>query len=236
MRRGAPFQAAARAECWRLLALALDRPAEDALGEIAACAEALADARASLAPPLRALAAACADAEAGALEREYHLLFTTRMLASPNESTYHRTARGAVLGDIAAFYEAFGLRLLPSQGAADALRNELLFLSWMSLKEWRAEQRGLAEPLAITRDATRRFIEDHPARWIAAFVDRLLSATTTRFYIQTAGLLMAVMNEVTSEFGISGVEPLGPAGQPAEPDTIPCPASGACAGDSHPVG
>ncbi len=223
-----------RVAIWRVLAQVFDVPNpawRERLREVAReLHDACPDPAYALREPLGGLIANLEDLDPAVLEMEYHLLFATQMLVTPYESSYHRTGRGAVIGDVTAFYTAFGLQLKPETGAADSMRNELAFLAWLAIKEAHAIERQLAEPLDVTRKATRDFLADHIGRWAPAFVERLIGVTATPFYHDAANLLIAALNAATSEFAVRDVKPLDADDAPIEPDVMPCPAAGACAG------
>lgn len=221
-----------RADVWHLLARIFQRPDSAALVSQAAVAGDLLNASTMKDHPLRdalaEFARAASETDAALLEQEYHQLFTTQMLCPPNEGAYHRASRGAVLGDITAFYQAFGLRVRETGGTPDSIPHELYFLAWLALKEANAIHHQRPADVEVTRNATRTFLTDHLGRWAAAFVDRLLAATPTPYYTAAARLLMDALEAFTREFAVRDVEPLS-AEAPAEADTISCPAAGLCA-------
>lgn len=221
-----------RADVWHLLARIFQCPDAAALVSQAAVAGDLLNASTINDHPLRDslgdFARAASETDAALLEQEYHQLFTTQMLCPPNEGAYHRASRGAVLGDIAAFYEAFGLRVRATGGAPDSIPHELYFLAWLALKEANAIHHQRPADVEVTRNAARTFLTDHLGRWAAAFVDRLVTATPTPYYTAAARLLMNALESFTREFAVRDVEPLS-AKTPAEADSISCPAASLCA-------
>lgn len=221
-----------RADAWRLLTLAFDRPTRATLEDLAGIATGLmAELEAPSHPllePLQHFREALNTLDADMLEHEYHHLFTTQMLVTPQESSYHRTGRGAVIGDVAAFYHAFGLHLRPEQGAADSMRNELAFMAWLTLKEAYAVEHRMGEAVDITHNAIRTFLADHLGRWALAFTERLFGATATPYYQEAGALLIAVLNQVTAEFAVRDVAPLDLDAVTAEPEVMSCPAAGIC--------
>ncbi len=227
----AQTRALIRADVWNLLARAFSRPDAALLASEASVARDMLVASEMREHPLRDPLAGFAEeataADASLLEEEYHQLFTTQMLCPPNEGAYHRTSRGAVVGDIAAFYQAFGLRAREAGGPPDSIAHQLHFLAWMALKEAYAIQQQRPAEVEVTRNATRSFMIDHLGRWAHAFVERLASATPSAFYCAAARLLMEAMEVFTREFAVREVTPLGDEA-PAEPDVIPCPAAGLC--------
>ncbi|MGE3536161.1 MAG: molecular chaperone [Candidatus Tectimicrobiota bacterium] len=220
-----------RADLWRLLAGAFTCPTDENLQELSALAAELADCLASdatsLALPVQLCAQTLAEHQASALEGEYHSLFTTQVLVSPYEGTYHRTERGAIIGDVAAFYTAFALQLAPQSGPPDALWNELAFLAWLALKEAYALEQDLSEALEVTQHATRRFLDDHLGRWVPLFVRRLLDTTGHPVYVTAAQLLIEAVALTAEQLGIEDFRYLQGMAALPETDTVLCPVAGA---------
>jgi|GEM_PF-229838 len=82
------------------------------------------------------------------------------------------------LADLAAFYRAFGMVLAPDADERhDHLAIELEFMTVLAAQE--ASLLNLApanEPLAVCRDAQRKFLREHLGRWLPAFARRLIRA------------------------------------------------------------
>lgn len=232
MNAQAQARALIRADVWNLLAGSFSRPKIESLVQQASMSDDLLSAPEmaghALREALKAFGETARAANERELEQEFHQLFTTQMLCSPHEGAYHRTSRGAVLGDITAFYEAFGLRARETGGAADSLSHELNFLAWLAIKEANAIHQQSPADVEVTRNATRGFLADHLGRWAASFVERLTAATPNPYYAAAARLLMDALNAFTAEFAVRDVPPLSDEA-PAEPDVMPCPAAGNCA-------
>lgn len=232
MTEDAVSRALLRVDVWNLLARAFSRPDAASLASQASLAcDLLADDSLRNQLLREAFASFIEEAQHAdplLLEQEYHQLFTTQMLCPPHEGAYQRTSRGAVLGDIAAFYSAFGIRMRETGGAPDGMAQELHFLAWLALKEAYAIQRQRPEDVEVTRNATRTFLSDHVGRWAAAFVERLVNASPSPYYVAAGQLLIAVLNHVTAEFAIRALPPLAAQPLPPEPETIACPAAGIC--------
>jgi DMSO reductase family type II enzyme chaperone len=79
------------------------------------------------------------------------------------------------LADLAAFYRAFGLEVADDAGERhDHLCLELEFMCVLAAKEaWALEHQLDAEPLALVRDAQKKFLREHLGRWTPAFTRRL---------------------------------------------------------------
>ncbi len=83
------------------------------------------------------------------------------------ECAYVRRDRGAILGDIAGFYKAFGVAQSGLDRRPDQLASELEFLGLLLLLAVRAEHEGNAEATEITSEAADDFWRDHLGEWCA---------------------------------------------------------------------
>lgn len=109
-----------------------------------------------------------------------------------HEQIFGHTARGAVpayeleygeehsyrepqeLGDIAAFYQAFGLRVADAvHERVDHVAVECEFLRFLTFKEAYALQHDGLEKAGICREAQMLFLKDHLGRWLPVFTLRL---------------------------------------------------------------
>ena len=79
------------------------------------------------------------------------------------------------LADLAGFYHAFGLEMCEDAAERqDHLSIECEFMSVLAAKEAYALQMGMnEEPLAVCRDAQKKFLREHLGRWTPAFTRRL---------------------------------------------------------------
>lgn len=146
-------------------------------------------------------------------EALYHHLFTTQVACSPCEGSYHLTERGAVIGDISAFYSAFHLKLVERQGPPDAIKMELGFMSYLCLKKASAIQNRRDEDLAVTSEAETLFLKKHLGRWALLFASRLLEETESGYYPLLSRLLSLWIEK---ECRLTGAKP--------SPFSIPLPA------------
>src|SRR3989338_1719008 len=179
-----------RADIYRILALGFDFPSRKNLKNIQSITEDLLS-TATVDPSLQQyLQKLKVSAEENlSLESEYHRLFDTQVAAPPCEGGYHLSERGPVVGDITAFYKAFQMQVMPEQCPPDHIKMELVFMSYMALKEKHAEKKGLQEASEVTRKAQVTFLEDHLGRWISPFLERLRDAAAHPFYQTLAKLL-----------------------------------------------
>lgn len=126
----------------------------------------------------------------------------------PYEGEYgnaHIFQKSQCLADTAGFYQAFGLTLAPDLAErADHITVELEFLHVLAAKEaYALAQNHGSDRLAIVRDAIRRYLQDHLARWVPAFAARLESKANDGFYAALARLLSAFVAEEALRFGVT---------------------------------
>lgn len=130
--------------------------------------------------------------------REYERIFghSVQSAAPPYELEYgeaHSHRQPQELGDIAAFYQAFGLRISPvAHERVDHIATECEFLQYLLYKQACAADDEAQERVQVCEEATRQFLADHLGRWGPAFALRLSR-------IADAGILGAIA-EVTLEW------------------------------------
>lgn len=126
----------------------------------------------------------CAELEA--LEKLYRFLFgfTAHPKVPPYETEYGEETlfqQPQELGDLAGFYNAFGLKVKASE-RVDHISCECEFLSFLARKEAYALEQNDAGMLEETRKAQRFFLKDHWGRFIPAFVKILKREDPEGFY------------------------------------------------------
>ncbi len=178
-------EARALAAAWALAAAGLRDPDGALLaalsdGEVLAGAEA---ALGALDPSLPGewdrfrRAAAAAGGEGLRQERARILGHAVRGPCPPYEIEYgpeHFLGKSRRLGDVAAFYRAFGVEAsLAAREREDHAAMEAEFLSFLCLKRALAAEGGEAERAAVCRDAERLFLEEHIGRFLPAFARRV---------------------------------------------------------------
>lgn len=170
--------------------------------------------------PVTALGALVEDAMFG----EFTRLFATRMPVPPYETSYIRQDKGARLGQIAMFYESFGVALGEKEREnPDYIGTELEFAALLGLKLALAENAGTpGDTLATTQRARQIFVQEHLGSWVPTFAGRLAAAAEHPFYEQLALTLGAWL---AADLAEHGWEPPAPEPTPVgeEPECLTCP-------------
>jgi len=136
--------------------------------------------------------------------RQHEGLFghTVQSFSPPYELEYgeeHSHRQPQELGDIAAFYQAFGLRVAAcAHERADHIVTECEFMQYLLYKQACALDEELTEQAQVCEEASRRFVADHLGRWGPAFALRL-SRAAGEGLLAVAGewLLAWLMQECT---------------------------------------
>ncbi len=174
------------AEGYRVLAAALRYPSAEELRELFT-EETSAD---SVVSHIAATLLPLVDDD---LEGEYNRLFAQSVAVSPHERSYTGGDLGPGLGQLAALYQAFGLRCGGRDSEVpDHIGAELEFAAFLCLKEALHEEEGTAEAqeaVSIVRAARKTFMQEHLGRWIAAFADKLRDMAQHQYYADLALLL-----------------------------------------------
>lgn len=195
----------ARAFCYGLMAASLRVPEESFAAAVASL-----DFARRLASVGRSLHGAGLDPLIGRISQSVKGL-THQSLCESYRVIFGHSLRGAVtpyeceyggdeiikmaqeLGDLAGFYAAFGMRVDPkSHERADHIAVELEFMMLLCAQELEAmgeDGRASLEHLAVVRDAERKFLRDHLARWGIAF-GRNLSEADPNGYLGSAGAFL----------------------------------------------
>jgi DMSO reductase family type II enzyme chaperone len=203
------FQAHCRAIVYSLFAQTLAPPSEALLGEAAdgslrsvieaAVGGLRAGHRARCAAPLDAALAALEQdaADPGALLAEYTRLFGNGVVCPHYETEYVQTDAFRavhVVAEVAAFYQAFGVRVAATAGERpDYIGMELAFMSFLASKQaWAA---GHSEPRRVrqAREAQRQFLTDHLGRWARSFCRALAESAETSLHRALAPALDAFL-------------------------------------------
>lgn len=126
----------------------------------------------------------------------YHVLIGSAGSISPYESDYQIPGqegihdKGAILGDVAAFYKAFRFEYATDfQEVPDHVAVELAFLGYIKLKEAYALAIENQEDYQICSDAEKKFLNDHLLPWLPQFLEGILNQSQDTFYQKSASLL-----------------------------------------------
>jgi TorA maturation chaperone TorD len=130
----------------------------------------------------------------------------------PYETEYgrrHVFGQAQDLGDLRGFYEAFGVRPRRGGERPDHVACELEFLGWLALKSAIALATADGERADVCRAAERRFIADHPGRWLPALAGRIAARAPGSGYAAVTAVAAAT---VAAHAGSVGALPvvLGP--------------------------
>lgn len=121
---------------------------------------------------------------------EHNRLFECNVSCPINEASYIRRDKGAILGDVAAFYRAFGFNLREGTGErVDNMACELQFAALLLVMVEQARASGHTENAEIAADALQSFVADHLAEWLLAFCGQLVVSTQRPQYLALSGLL-----------------------------------------------
>lgn len=206
-----PLTCYARADLLLGLAAAFSPPdpaRSRRLTALAGCGEELLD-RAGLGDPAlpAALQALGAQAQAVAPEEwaaEHARLFECGAACPPNETAFVRRDKGAVLGDVAGFYRAFGVEQAAQAGEKlDHVVAELEFTGLLLVMLGHAAGEGQEEQAEVTLEALRAFASDHLGEWLPAFCLALSGSTPLPLYQAAAEAAARTWAALTAAWGLS---------------------------------
>ncbi len=139
---------------------------------------------------------------------EHQRLFghTAHGIAPPYELEYgeeHSHRQPQELGDIAAFYQAFGLKLGSDiHERFDHVAVECDFLHFLTFKEALALEED-QEKVEICRQARRHFLRDHLGRWLPVFTLRISRASGSPLFGALADFAFAFIVDECLSLGIT---------------------------------
>ncbi len=147
--------------------------------------------------------------ERSQLEESYVELFshTVRGTCPPYELEYGET-RGTFLSphelsDISAFYRAFGLQISSARHErVDHIAVECEFMHFLAFKQAYAEEDGLTDLAATTRQAQMGILRDHLARWAPAFFRRVIHADREGIYGAVSRFGLAFIKADCARLGV----------------------------------
>lgn len=115
---------------------------------------------------------------------EYARLFEGGVRCPLTEASYVRRDKGAILGDVCGFYQAFGWNFKPQTGErADHLVCELEFAAALL---GMASQAGDSEQHDLALGGLAQFVQSHLAEWIAPCCWQLCTTTALPFFAAVA--------------------------------------------------
>ena len=146
--------------------------------------------------------------------------------APPYELEYgeeHSHRQPQELGDIAAFYAAFGLTIAASaHERVDHAGTECEFLHYLLYKQACAVDADAHEQAEVCGDAVQRFLADHLGRWGPAFALRLTRTAGDEWLGMVGELLLEWLSQECARVDV----PLGscdlPLHSPKEQDAVGC--------------
>lgn len=208
----------AQADLLLLAATCLAGPVEaDALASagssgVAAQAD-LGERAADVGASLEVLCSAAALTSEGEWALEHTRLFDAGVVCPNIETAYVRRDKGALLADIGAFHEAFGL---PGAGAGSAVRvdhvaAELEFVALLlvlragalgdgALPAGPLGERGSSEA-EVTRAACDAFVRDHLGNWLPSFAEQLVGVTRSPALAAVGGFLLSLWPALAARHG-----------------------------------
>ncbi len=148
------------------------------------------------------------------LAGEHNRLFATRVAVSPYETAWVPLDKGARLGQLAALYEAFGVRAGGAEHETpDHIGAQLEFFALLCLKEILAEA---DEQKEACRRGRRILIEEHLGRWAPAFGRALARESQHPFYRGLGERIVALIEAELRESGVAPESVVQPLVEPEE--------------------
>jgi DMSO reductase family type II enzyme chaperone len=147
------------------------------------------------------------------LQHEFDSIFGHTISAEcpPYETQYGAGiifAQAQRMGDITAFYRAFGVQVSDNaHERADHIAVELEFLSTLAFREATSIIEGQDEHAEAVQDAQRKFLTEHLGAWTLSFAERLErkaeSSADRGFYGALATCLCAFVRDELAHAGIA---------------------------------
>ena len=137
------------------------------------------------------------EAQLQELTRSYNDAFDASggLRCSPHETSHapdtpqEALVRTFQLADIAGFYRAFGVEVVPETERVDHISAELEFMHLLAVKAALAQAEDDLEGARICRNAARSFLVDHLSRWYPRFCECLGESPTGPVYAAAGRLL-----------------------------------------------
>ena len=141
------------------------------------------------------------------LQAEYreafgHTISQESPLYETQYGSAHLFQQAQGLGDIAGFYRVFGLEVSDrAKERLDHIAVELEFMGFLAFKEAYALTHHGEEKASICRDAQRKFLEEHLARWAPLFAELLSRKAPEGLYRHLASCLGAFLTAECQRVG-----------------------------------
>ena len=128
---------------------------------------------------------------------EYWRLFEGAQPCPLSQASYIRRDKGAILGDLAGFYAAFGWKTNPDSGERpDHLVTQLDFLGMLLAM---AAQCSDAEQESIVTDALAKFAQTHMHDWLPSVCVRMIETTHLTYFGAVAQWITVLWMQLTSQ-------------------------------------
>ena len=160
--------------------------------------------------------------------RDYEHIFghSVQSAAPPYELEYgeeHSHRQPQELGDIAAFYQAFGLRIsTAARERVDHIVTECEFLQYLLYKHACALDEGREDRAGLCETAARQFLSDHLGRWGPAFALQLSRAGGPGVLGAVAGVVLGWLLQECERMQVPAGSQDLPLRLPKERDDVGC--------------
>ena len=173
-----------------------------------------------LAERVTALHEAIAATDVDAQRHEHHRLFDAGIACPINETAYVRRDKGAILGDVAGFYNAFGFTTREGVGdKPDHLACQLEYVAMLLMLIAQAQQAGEPDNAELTRKALASFAGDHVDAWVGLFCARLRDTTRLRLHAALADAIETTWHALVERHGLPRAEGVAAGAPREEPET-----------------
>lgn len=136
---------------------------------------------------------------------EYYRLFDSSQACALNQASYIRRDKGAILGDVSGFYNAFGWRSSLTRG--ERPDNLLCQLEFVGMLLAMAAQASDDQQYQVVEDALAQFARLHMHDWLPAACYHLIDSARLAYFGAVAQWLMVLWNQLT-EFHHWPVDPI----------------------------
>lgn len=130
------------------------------------------------------------DNQGTELSLAYCNLFDGAAPCPINETAYIRRDKGAIIADIAGFYNAFGFEGRQIGEKIDHLVVELEFVAILLIMMDQAQKQSNSDGFEVTFEALDHFLGDHLCDWLLLFCERLIATSLLPIHHACANLLI----------------------------------------------